>query len=112
MSLEEELNDLLEAIIPNTYAGKNPLNNNLPYCNFFEVSPGRVYSHEGYSKIARPRWQIDVYAETYDSVRTLSDTIVNSMETWKFSSMLQNRIDRSYEDCYSVILDFYINFKE
>ena len=114
MSVEVDLLNLITDVIPETYATVNPDMSILPYCNFFQISPSRDYTHDGFSGLSKPRWQIDTYDKTYQGIRTLGQAIITTLEKSKFNAKLQNQIDATRQDGegFKLILDFYLDVKE
>lgn len=112
MNFESRLNDVLETVGLPVYGVCAPDEVTFPYITFLKVSPGRIYSHCGYSYIARPRYQINIYARTYHGAKTAASTVLKAVEDNFPGSTLAGEIDGELDGTYHVIQDFFINFKE
>ena len=112
MNLESMLDDVLETTGLPVYGVRSPDEVTFPYITFLKVSPGRVYSHCGYSNIARPRYQINIYARTYHGVKVAAATVLKAIEDGFPGSTLTGEIDGELDGTYRIIQDFFINFKE
>ena len=62
------------------YARTLPQNPKLPAVVYSRISGTRVESLQGASGLASPRFQIDVFAERYDEVKTLTRDIQLALE--------------------------------
>jgi hypothetical protein len=75
------------------YPVKAPLNIATPYCVFFQVSPGRTYTHSGYAGFQQATFQISCFHTTQDGVVGLSTAIIAALEAWKTSKVKAVFID-------------------
>ena len=89
-----------------------------PYLAISEVSAPRDYTHDGYSGLTNPRWQISVYGDSYVQARQTAAEVVTAMETWKADGVrfapAMNKIDLHEEDTglYHVAVDTIIYYEE
>ena len=112
MTIEATLNGILEAAITNVYGVRAPQTIDFPYSTFKKVSPGRIYSHNGYSQIAQPRYSITSYGSSYDQAKTMAAAIVLAVESSLPGTRLVGEYDDELDGVYSIIQDFAINYKE
>ena len=64
------------------YYVKAPQNVTKPYVVFFKASGPREYSHDGASKLARPRFQFSCFATTYDQAKQIAEAIRAAIEAF------------------------------
>lgn len=53
-----------------------------PYVVFFKVSGPRVYSHDGASQLANPRFQFSCFATTYYEAKQIVEAIRDALEAF------------------------------
>lgn len=51
----------------------------LPAVTYQRISTPRVYSQDGYSGLAHPRWQFDAWAESYDMAYDVAEALVSAV---------------------------------
>lgn len=112
MSIEATLNGVLEGVGLTVYGVRAPTDVSFPYATFSKISAGRVYSHCGYSKIARPRYQIECYGRSYDQAKTMAAAVIEAIESELPGSQLVGDFDDELDGTYRIIQDFFINYKE
>lgn len=112
MSVESRLNTILENAGLTVYGVRAPDEVTFPYAVFSKITSGRVYSHCGYSEIARPRMQIEVYARTYDDAKVMSAAVIDAIEANLPGSTLRGEFDDELSGTYRIINDFLLNYKE
>lgn len=89
-----------------------------PYLIISEVSAGREYSHDGYSKIMRPRWQVSVYGSSYIEAKTAAKEVIAAMEGWAADGIrfapVAGSVDLYEEDTklHHIPVDFFIYYDE
>lgn len=87
MSIEEALFARLKAQVPTVanrvYAGIAPQTVTKPYLTYHKLSPGFTYAHDGRSKLAGPRIQVSVFAETYLSAKAVEKEVITALEDWR-----------------------------
>ena len=90
----------------------------LPYLTLSEISPGREYSHDGYSGIKRPRWQVSVFGSNYVQAKQTAEEVVAGMESWQADGVrvatVAGQADLYEEDTkiYHVPVSFFIHYEE
>lgn len=112
MSVESTINGILEGVGLTIYGVRAPDEVTFPYSTFTKITAGRIYSHDGYSKISRPRFQIEVYARSLHSAKTVAAAVTEAIETNLPGSMLVGDNDDEQDGTYRIIHDYYINYKE
>lgn len=69
----------------------------LPAVAYRRVDTPRTYSHDGYSGLARPRFQLDCVGESYASATAVATALRRAFERWHAayggSAMVQNQVD-------------------
>lgn len=60
-----------------------PLKTVTPYCVFFQVSPGRTYTHQGVTRVVQAVYQISCFHTTQDGAVALSTAVIAALEAWK-----------------------------
>ena len=89
-----------------------------PYITFAELSPGREYSHQGYSSIRKPAFRFNVWADSYVSAKQVSEELTEAMEGWYADGIqgafLAAKVDMKENDSkfYHTSMTFLINYKE
>ena len=53
-----------------------------PYVTYQKISPGRDYSHSGYSGLQKPRIQVSSYALTYEEAEAIDTQVTAALESW------------------------------
>lgn len=88
-----------------------------PYIVYHKLSPGREYSHDGFSKLSRSRVQISCYGETYGSAKQVAAQVIAAMESWQAGGVrfapLAGEQDLFEQDTglYHVPVDFFVHFE-
>lgn len=103
--------------------GERPQKEGLPAITLSVISPGRNYTHGGADDLASPRVQIDCWARTYLSAKSLARAVRDTLEppatqgAIKFSaSFLDGERDLGPEDVgggakvFRISLDFIVWF--
>ena len=87
------------------------------YCTYQKISPGRKYSHGGFSNLSRPRIQVNCYATTYAQAKAIAVQVIAAVEAWPGASNIQaafveNEIDMYDPDTelYQVPVDFFVYY--
>jgi len=93
-----------------------------PHITYQRISTQRPLTHDGTTNTARPRFQIDVWAQTYEGVRTLADAVVRRLHGFRgvvlgvnvMAVGNENDLDALEQPSgtYRVPLDFFIWHKE
>lgn len=112
MSVEATINGILEGVGLTIYGVRAPDDVLYPYSTFSKISGGRVYSHNGYSKIARPRFQIECYDRTYNGAKTVAAAVTEAIEQQLPGSQLVGDFDDEFNGTYRIAQDYFINYKE
>jgi len=105
------------------YYVKAPQDVAKPYIVFFKVSAPREYSHDGASKLARPRFQFSCFAMTYYEAKQIAEAIRVAIEAFSGtmgtgvevgSCFCLNESDMYEEDTklFHVAVDYLIYHKE
>ena len=88
-----------------------------PYLTIAKVSEQKDYTHDGASGLTRPRFQINVFANTYPQAKLAAVEVKEAMDNWQADGIrfapLQNEIDLYEEDTklHHVPLDFFIHYE-
>ena len=89
-----------------------PQDEALPAVAYRRVDTPRVYSHDGYSGLARPRFQFDCVATSYAAAAELATAVRVALAGWRAAhggvAMVQNEIDVPWmetTDRYQVSVD-------
>jgi len=64
------------------YYVKAPQDVGKPYVVFFKASAPREYSHDGASRLARPRFQFSCFATTYYEAKQIAEAIRAAIEAF------------------------------
>lgn len=89
-----------------------------PYITLAELSPGREYSHQGYSDIRKPAFRFHVWADSYVSAKQTSEESIEALESWYADGIqgafLVAKVDMKEDDTsfYHTSMTFLINYKE
>ncbi len=89
-----------------------------PYLVYRLVSPGRDYTHAGFSDLSESRFQVSVFADNYGSAKNTAKQVKDGLEGWKTSEVLATFLAGEmdlYEDdtkIHHIPLDFWIWHKE
>ncbi len=68
--IEEDLFAYLSPLFSSrVYADFLPVNPTYPCCAYQMIASTKIYSHEGYSGLANPRFQLEVYSRTRKEAR-------------------------------------------
>lgn len=83
----------------------------LPAISYSRISGGQINSLTGYSNLESPRIQVDVWGETYSSVKSLAADVHTAMDgATTFGALLESDMDM-YEDdtkIHRVSMDFIV----
>jgi hypothetical protein len=80
-SLFTQLKTGVTGVSNRVYAIIAPQTVTAPYLVYTPISPGRAYTHGGYSHTAA-RYQISCYAATAKAASDLADSVVSTLEGW------------------------------
>ena len=64
-----------------------PLKTVTPYCVFFQISPGRTYTHNGFTGFQKATYQISCFHTTQDGAVALSSAVIAALEAWNTSTI-------------------------
>lgn len=88
-----------------------------PYCTYQKISPGRMYSHSGFSGLSKPRMQVSCYGSTYAQVKAVAAQVIAAVEAWPGASNIQaafveNELDMYDPETglYHVPVDFFVQY--
>ena len=122
MSLEPKIMTRVKAGVPLVSSRVEfvdaPASTPRPYITFAEISPGREYSHQGYSSIRKPVFRFNVWADSYVSAKQTAEELIDTLESWFADGVqgafLESKVDMKEEDSsfYHTALTFSINYKE
>lgn len=108
MAIEEDVRALLLAqagivalVGDRVWPALVPDSSDLPALGYFRVDTRRVYSHEGRSGLARPRFQLDCYAGTYAQVAALAAAVRAALDGWRAfagggAAFVENEMDATW----------------
>jgi hypothetical protein len=100
----------VSGISDRAYATIAPQTATSPYIVFTQVSPGREYTHDGYSHTAA-RYQVACYATTAKAAQDVADSVVSTLEGWSgYVAFLDGAVDGYESDVklFHVIVDFIV----
>jgi len=89
-----------------------------PYLVVSKVSDVREYSHDGYSGIRRPRYQLSVYGDAYVQAKVAAEEVIEAMEGWQADGIrfapVAGVMDMFEEDTglHHVPVDVFIHYDE
>lgn len=96
-----------------------PLGTKPPYMVYTKISNSRQYTLTGFSGLTRQRIQINCVDSTYAGAKTLTDQVVNELESWPNKDDIQvvikeNEIDTRDEvtKLYVISVDFMITYRK
>ena len=122
MSLEPKIITYIKANVPlitnRVEFVDAPQNTTRPYITIAEISPGREYSHQGFSGIRKPIFRFNVWADTYVSAKQVSEQLTTALEGWFANGVqgcfLASKVDLKEPDSslYHTSMSFLINYKE
>lgn len=92
-----------------------PQDEDLPAVAYRRVDTPRIYSHDGYSGLARPRFQFDCVGTSYASASQVATAVRVAFAGWRAAfrgvAMAQNEVDVPWleqTDRYQVSVDVII----
>ncbi len=116
--IEPILTTRLKAQVTNVnnrvYPNFGPAGATRPYLVYKLISPGRVYSHDGFSQLSNSRYQVSVFADTYSSAKSTAKQVKEGFEGWKTTTVsgifLTGEMDLYEEDTkiHHIPLDFFV----
>lgn len=68
----------------------------LPAISYTQISRAGVHHRSGPDELAQVRWQFDVHARTYSEATTITDALIDRLQTFSRSS--SPRVDRVFVD--------------
>lgn len=89
-----------------------------PYLVVAKISSDRDYTHDGYSGLSRPRYQVSVFAPAYVEAKQTAEEVIAAMESWKADGIrfapVAGEQDFFVEAAglYHVPVDFFIHYEE
>ncbi len=93
------------------YPLKMPQNPVMPAITYRRVSGARISSIDGITQTDNPRYQVDVWGSSYDSVRSVVEPVIQAMDgSATFKAVMITDLD-FYEDdttLYRAAVDFSI----
>ena len=95
-----------------------PQDVSLPAVAYQRISAARVYSHDGPSCLARPRFQFSCTAESYGAARAVVNAVRTALDGYNdtangvriMAAFSQNEFDgfTDVDDLWTVYLDFFV----
>lgn len=85
MSIETEMFTLLKTVAAlgnRVYAGVAPQSVVKPYASFYKLSPGRKYTHGGFSDLSETRMQVSIFDTEYKKAKDVAGAVIVALEGW------------------------------
>lgn len=80
MTIETDINAALDSVVSNrVYPNKLPQSPTYPAITYFRVTGRRMWSLSGSANLQNPRFQVDVWAQSYSDARTTADSVITAM---------------------------------
>lgn len=104
----------LSAIGERVYHRRLKKGSTFPALTYFRVSPGKVYSHDGFSGLQKPRYQFTVWSRDADEAETLGDAVIEAMHEFPYNDGQGVFLEGDHDpedpeaELFMRVLDFFI----
>lgn len=115
--IEEILFGRLKSQVTNVsnrvYPNAAPAGTDRPYLVYKKISPGPVYSHDGYS-VSESRYQVSVFADNQGSAKATAIQVKDGFYNWRTSEvqgvLLAGEVDLYNDDTktHHIPIDFWV----